>query len=119
MFKFSFNSILLESGKLKLHPDDVGHIFGSELLVYRIPTFKAKKIPVQVNRLLEADHDAVLGRELLHRVFGVPDGPVVMAGDKADAEQELTADKKEQTLRHFPEMHFSSGSISTLAHEIF
>ena len=92
MFKSSFDSIFLESGKLKLDPDDEGHIFGPELLVDRIPTFEAQEVAVEINGLLETDHDAVLGRELLHRVLGVSNGPVVMAGHEVDEEQRLTTE---------------------------
>ena len=106
MFKSSFNSIFFESGELKLDPDNEGHIFGPKLLVDRIPTFEAEEVSVQINRLLETHHDPILARELLHRVLGVSNGPVVMAEHELDAEQRLPTEKDEDTSKHFPGMHF-------------
>jgi len=87
-------------------------------LVDGIPTFKAQEVSVQINGLLEAYHDAVLGRELLHRVLGVSDGPAVMAGHELDGEQRLATEKQEDTSKHFPEMHYRLGNINNFTRRI-
>jgi hypothetical protein len=57
-FESSFDFVFLESGKLKLDPDDVGNIFGSEMLIDRVPAVKRLKESVQVDWFLEADHNS-------------------------------------------------------------
>ncbi len=70
-FESSFDFVFLERGKLKLDPHDVGNIFGSEMLIDRVPAVKRLKESVQVDWFLEADHNSESWGEFFHRTFGM------------------------------------------------